>query len=99
MSHITMGRNLTSVLETGIDEKGFWADIVMNGTYQDVMAAMLLMSSSAEEFTMWRYRLGRFLMHLGLRVLPHGRIRAELSAMMWAWGMKVQVTTTAKKLV
>jgi hypothetical protein len=39
-----------------------------------------------------RWRLGRFLMHMGLNVLPQGRARAEISEMLWEWRAHVEAT-------
>lgn len=38
---------------------------------------------------MMRYRLGRFLMHAGLRVLPPGPVQSELYTLVDQWATKV----------
>lgn len=48
-------------------------------------------------FRMERFYLGRWLIHLGLKTLPPGPCRAELSALLWTWGMKVSATCAANK--
>lgn len=42
-----------------------------------------------------RFRLGRGLMALGLRVLPCGRCRQELTQLLWTWNMRVHATIAA----
>jgi len=36
-----------------------------------------------------RYRVGRFLVHLGLRVMPPGRVKDELTEVIREWGEHV----------
>lgn len=48
-------------------------------------------------FRMTRFRLGRWLMHMGLKTLPPGICRTELSNLLWAWGMKVSATVVANR--
>jgi hypothetical protein len=36
-----------------------------------------------------RYTLGRWLVHLGLRIMPAGRIRSELYTLLDEWGTRV----------
>ena len=36
-----------------------------------------------------RYTVGRWIMHAGLRVMPHGRGRRELDQILTAWGRHV----------
>ena len=44
---------------------------------------------------LWRYALGRHLIHLGIKVLPAGRVRQELTEILWAWNVKVRATLAA----
>ena len=46
-----------------------------------------------------RYRLARSLIHAGLRVMPAGRARSEINAMLWTWNMKVRATLAANEAV
>jgi hypothetical protein len=41
--------------------------------------------------------VGCALMDVGLRVLPPGRCRQELTAMLWTWHMKVSATLAAHR--
>lgn len=50
-----------------------------------------------QSLRMARFYIGRWLIHAGLKALPPGRCRAELSNMMWAWGMKVTATAVANR--
>jgi len=38
---------------------------------------------------MMRFRIGRFLLVMGLRVLPRGRVQSELSSLFDVWSTKV----------
>ena len=40
--------------------------------------------------TIWRFWLGRHLVHLGLFIMPRGRARAELYDLFEAWGYEAQ---------
>ena len=44
-----------------------------------------------------RYTLGRWLVHLGIWIMPQGRTRAELTERLWAWRMQVDATLAAEK--
>ncbi len=46
-------------------------------------------------FNTMRFAIGRALIHAGLRVMPHGRPRRELTEMMTAWGVKVRAIVAA----
>lgn len=39
---------------------------------------------------LWRYAIGRALIHLGLRVMPAGRVRSELYALIDVWASDVR---------
>jgi hypothetical protein len=39
---------------------------------------------------MLRYIVGRWLIHLGLRVLPRGRVRDEIHNLLGAWAYRVR---------
>lgn len=36
-----------------------------------------------------RFAVGRWLIHAGLRVMPEGKVRRELSNLFFAWGVYV----------
>lgn len=38
-----------------------------------------------------RLRLGRWLIHTGLKVMPHGRVRREITEVLEQWAFKVRV--------
>jgi|GEM_PF-6942974 len=44
---------------------------------------------------MLRFHIGRALLHAGLRTLPPGRVRCELSALIDKWSTKVQHEVSA----
>jgi hypothetical protein len=46
------------------------------------------------QFQMARFYLGRWLLHLGLRTLPPGACRTELTQLLWSWGMHVRQVVT-----
>lgn len=39
---------------------------------------------------MQRFRLGRFLVHAGLAAFPDGKVKEELTDLLWKWGRKVR---------
>lgn len=39
---------------------------------------------------MLRFKLGRALIHAGLKAFPPGRARDELTSLLWEWGAKVR---------
>lgn len=41
---------------------------------------------------LWRFRIGRALIHAGLRIMPEGRVRSELYGLMDQWATKVRDT-------
>lgn len=43
--------------------------------------------------------LGRILIHVGLKVLPPGRGRQELTQLLWTWRMKVDATLAAHRSI
>jgi hypothetical protein len=47
--------------------------------------------------TYWRYLIARALIHAGLRILPPGRVRQELSTMLWTWGMRITTEVVAAR--
>lgn len=47
---------------------------------------------------LFRFRLGRFFLHLGLRILPPGRVRSELYALMDQWSSKVMTTISQNNM-
>lgn len=69
-----------------------YAVVALEGSPDDVMAALLIFGQPTSPQPMWRYRFAHLLMKLGLKMMPPGRPRAELTAMMWTWNMKVQAT-------
>lgn len=56
---------------------------------------MLNPETTIRALRMARFRIGRWLIHAGIRAMPHGRCRSELSNALWAWGMKVNATVVA----
>ena len=44
---------------------------------------------------MLRFRLGRWFLHIGLRVLPPGRVQSELYALVDQWATKVHAIVDA----
>lgn len=46
-----------------------------------------------------RFHIGRALMHLGLRVLPPGRCRQELTELMWVWNVRVMSALAAEGML
>ena len=58
--------------------------------------SMLHKFAQSRAFRMARFRLGRGLLHLGLKTLPPGVVRTELSNLLWAWGIKVSATVIAR---
>lgn len=42
-----------------------------------------------------RFWLGRVLIHVGLRVMPPGRVRRELHGMLALWGARVRLEVEA----
>ena len=40
--------------------------------------------------TLLRFRIGRWLIHAGLRMWPQGRARQELTGVLADWGLKVR---------
>lgn len=46
---------------------------------------------------MFRYWIGRAMVHAGLRFMPPGRVREELSELLWTWRMKVDATVAATR--
>ena len=42
---------------------------------------------------MFRFAIGRALMHAGLRVMPPGRVRSELFQMLELWGTRAPTKT------
>ncbi len=51
----------------------------------------------AERIRLKRYALARILIHTGLKVMPPGRGRSELTALLWTWNMKVSATVAAHR--
>ena len=47
---------------------------------------------------MLRYRLGRFVIHLGLRILPPSRTRSELFGVIDVWASGVRDTVSAARI-
>ena len=45
----------------------------------------------SETLVLVRFAIGRALIHAGLRVMPLGRVRAELTVLLWDWGQQVRV--------
>lgn len=45
----------------------------------------------------WRYRVGRWLVHFGLWIIPSGRARTELYALFYQWGRDVLLEVAAQK--
>jgi hypothetical protein len=45
---------------------------------------------AGEMVRMLRFRLGRALIHTGLRAFPPGRARDELTVVLWSWGNAVR---------
>ena len=41
-----------------------------------------------------RYRIARWLMHLGLSIMPPGRAKTEVLALLGAWGRHVMDTVS-----
>ena len=46
-----------------------------------------------------RYRLARLLIHVGLKVMPPGRARRELNAVLWTWGMQITASVAAARAI
>jgi len=46
-----------------------------------------------------RFTIGRALIHAGLRVMPDGRVRAELTRLLEEWSAKVRATLLAYKFM
>jgi hypothetical protein len=46
-----------------------------------------------------RFAVGRWLIHLGLWVMPRGRSRSELYEMLQVWGIGVSATVAAHRAV
>lgn len=42
-----------------------------------------------------RYTLGRWMVHGGIWIMPPGRARKELVALLWTWNMRVSATVAA----
>lgn len=42
---------------------------------------------------MFRFAIGRALIHTGLRIMPPGRVRSELFQMLELWGSRVRTKT------
>lgn len=51
------------------------------------------------EFDLMRYRIARTLIHAGLRIMPHGRARRELTAVIWEWGNKVRAEVLTARVL
>lgn len=45
--------------------------------------------------TVFRFWLGRALIHAGIGVMPQGRVRRELEEILWAWSDKVEAILDA----
>jgi hypothetical protein len=44
-----------------------------------------------------RFAVGRWLVHLGIAIMPDGRPRRELRQLLIAWGIKVKAIVAAHK--
>lgn len=44
-----------------------------------------------------RHRIGRWLVHFGIWIMPPGRARQELTALLWTWNMKVTGIVAARR--
>lgn len=50
-----------------------------------------------QAFNLWRFWLGRNLIHLGLWVMPPGRVRSDLSARFLTWSIGVTSELAARR--
>jgi hypothetical protein len=75
-----------NVLRMGLDTRGgLWPLLQAQGE----------ISMSEKNTTLWRLTAGRWLIHIGLRVMPPGRCRTELDLLFRSWGHNVTLTTGA----
>lgn len=44
-----------------------------------------------------RYTIGRWLVHLGLRIMPAGRVRSELYTLLDEWATRVYAALKSKE--
>lgn len=44
-----------------------------------------------------RYRVARWLIHIGLFVWPPGRAKAEIMEMLWAWRHEIDATLEGRR--
>jgi len=45
---------------------------------------------AAEQWMLVRFRVGRTLIHAGLKAMPHGRVRRELHRLLEQWSEQVR---------
>lgn len=45
-----------------------------------------------------RFTLGRWLVHAGIKTMPKGRVRAELTDLLNAWGRKVRTELAQSRI-
>ena len=48
-------------------------------------------------WSLFRFRVARTLIHAGLRAMPEGRARRELTDLLWEWGRYVADTVARHK--
>lgn len=57
----------------------------------------MLRAALAYKIRIWRFAIGRQLMHLGLGMMPKSDARSELTALLWTWNMRVTATVAAQR--
>lgn len=47
--------------------------------------------------TLWRFSLGRHLVHIGLKVMPESHAKRELEGLFLAWGDHVRTVVESRR--